>query len=120
MKHEVKYLHYRRASFNGEPGDGYDVIDKRHGRIEADCLSREEAEQYIQDYYASLDKVMLFKPLSDELSHQECRNIVESNLKAIRARKKRKLSKGFSLWNWLMGDGRIRTGGAFDLKRDKI
>lgn len=117
---KIKNLEYYRNSFNGEPADGYNVRDARTGRIQADCLSQEEAEQFIEDYYSSLDKLELFMPLANELSHQECRNIVESNLKAVRKRKRRKLRKGFSLWSWLVGDGSLNPGGAFDFKRDEI
>lgn len=116
----MKQLEVRAALDGGEYTGLFDVIDARTGTIEELELPRAKAEKYVADYYNSFDKLMIFEPLTKELSPQQCRNIVESHLKAIRAQKRRKFRGSFSFWRWLMGDRDMNPGGTFDLNRDEL
>jgi len=110
-----------RASLDGDEYTGlWNVIDENTGFIEVDEVSKDEALKIVKDYKDRVEKAMIFLTLSDQLTPQQCRNIVDSNLKAINRRRSRKIGRGFSFWTWLLGSGDLNTGGVFDLHKDKF
>jgi hypothetical protein len=110
-----------RASLDGDEYTGlWNVIDENTGFIEVDEVSKDEALKIVKDYKNRVEKAMIFLTLSDQLTPQQCRNIVDSNLKAINRRRSRKIGRGFSFWTWLLGSGDLNTGGVFDLHKDRF
>ena len=78
------------------------------------CYTDTQRHIFIQGYKAknSNSKLELFLPLAKNLSRTQIKNIVESNMKAIRRKKNPKRS----FWSWLLGNSLPNTGGVFDLK----
>lgn len=78
------------------------------------CHTDNQRHIFIQGYNANKgnSKLDLFIPLAESLSRTQIQNIVESNLNAI----KRKRRPKRSLWSLLLGGRLLSTGGLFDLK----